>query len=140
MANSAWISARLAKGPLVESSTSAGAARSRSRISELALDDLAGRGQRERVDELHEAWGLVARELRLTPGDELVLGGGVAGLLDDDRLDLLAVRLVRDADDRDHGDGRVLHEHLLELAGVHVEAAADDHVLGAIDDVVVAVL
>src|SRR4051794_19186172 len=65
---------------------------------ELALDDLAGRGQRERVDELHEAWVLIARELRLAPGDELVLGGGVAGLLDDDRLDLLTVRLVRDAD------------------------------------------
>jgi len=34
----------------------------------------------------------------------------------------------------------VLVEHLLDLAGVHVVAAADDYVLGPVDDVVVAVL
>ena len=34
----------------------------------------------------------------------------------------------------------VLVKHLLDLAGVHVVAAADDHVLGPVDDEVVAVL
>ena len=37
-------------------------------------------------------------------------------------------------------DRRVRHQHLLDLARVHVEAAADDHVLLAIDDEEEAVL
>ena len=59
---------------------------------------------------------------------------------DDERLDLLAVALVRHADDRGQRDRLVGDQHLLDLARVHVEAAADDHVLGAVDDVVEAVL
>ena len=49
-------------------------------------------------------------------------------------------RVVRHADDGRHRDVGVGHEDLLDLARVHVEATADDHVLGAVDDVVEAVL
>ena len=56
------------------------------------------------------------------------------------RADLFAQRLVRDAEHRRLADGRVLVEHLLELARIDVVATADDQVLLAIDDEVIAVL
>ena len=62
------------------------------------------------------------------------------GLQHDDRLHLLAVRLVRHADDRDLGDGLVGHQHFFQLARVDIESAADDHVLQPVDDVEVALL
>ena len=51
-----------------------------------------------------------------------------------DRADLLAQHLVGDADDRGVGDGGMLEQRGLDLDAVHVLAAADDHVLGAVDD------
>src|SRR4029450_10342374 len=65
---------------------------------------------------------------------------GRAGLELDHGLHRLAPLLVRHADHR-----AVLHrgmapQHLLDLAGEDVEAAGDDHVLLAIDDVDEAVL
>src|SRR4051794_3046841 len=44
-----------------------------------------------------------------------------------------------DADDRSLCDRRMLVEHLLDLARIHVVATADDEVLLAVDDRVVAV-
>ena len=52
-----------------------------------------------------------------------------------DRADLLAEHVVRDADDGGVGDRRVLEQRGLDLDAVHVLAAADDHVLGPVDDV-----
>ena len=52
-----------------------------------------------------------------------------------DRADLLAQHLVGDADDRGVVHRRVLVERGLDLDAVHVLAAADDHVLGPVDDV-----
>ena len=91
-------------------------------------------------DELDDARVLVAGHLLLAPRDQLVLGDRGAVLEDHDRLDLLAVALVRDADDGGQRDVGVRHQHLFDLARVHVVAAADDHVLGPVDDVVPAVL
>jgi hypothetical protein len=82
---------------------------------------------------------LVTGELLLAPGGQLSLGRAVAGLLDDEGLDLFAVAGVRNSDDGDQRDCGVLHEHLLELARVDVEPAANDHVLGPVDDEVEAV-
>ena len=45
-----------------------------------------------------------------------------------------------DADDGDVGHRRVHHEHVLDLAGVHVDAARDDHVRHPVGEVEVAVL
>ena len=64
----------------------------------------------------------------------------VPGFSDDRGADLLAEGLVRDADDGGLGDGGVLVEHLLDLARVDVQPAADDQVLLAVDDEEVAVL
>jgi hypothetical protein len=47
---------------------------------------------------------------------------------------------VGHAEDGGHRDVGVLREHLLDLAGVHVVAVADDHVLRAVDDGEVAVV
>ena len=57
-----------------------------------------------------------------------------------DRGDVLAEHLVRHADDGRFEDRRVLVQHLLDLARVDVVAAADDHLLLAIDEEQVAVL
>ena len=52
----------------------------------------------------------------------------------DERLADLAEPLVGNADDRGLRDRRVLAQHLLDLGGVAVEAADDEHVLAAIRD------
>ena len=44
------------------------------------------------------------------------------------------MRVVGHADDRDLTDGRVLVDHVLDLGRVRVEAADDEHVLGAVGD------
>ena len=52
-----------------------------------------------------------------------------------DRADLLAQDVVGDADHGGVGHRRVLVQDGLDLDAVHVLAAADDHVLGPVDDV-----
>lgn len=47
---------------------------------------------------------------------------------------------MREADDRSLGHRRMLVEHFLDLAGIHVVTAADDQVFGPVDDVEIAVL
>ena len=53
----------------------------------------------------------------------------------DDGADLLAEHVVGDADRRRVGHGRVLEQGGFDLDAVDVLAAADDHVLGPVDDV-----
>ena len=72
-------------------------------------------------------------------GEHLVLRDA-AGLLEDDAgHGLLAVFLVRHADDLYVLDGRVGVDEFLDLLGVDVLAAADDHVLQPPGDAVAAV-
>src|SRR5690606_124165 len=52
----------------------------------------------------------------------------------------LAPGVVRDADDRALQHAGMGEDRVLHLGGVDVLAAGDDHVLGAVDDVGVAVL
>ena len=61
-------------------------------------------------------------------------------LADDDGGDLLAEAVVRQAEDRDVGDVRVLEDRRLDLGAVDVLAAAQHHVLDPVDDVDEAVL
>ena len=49
-------------------------------------------------------------------------------------------RSSRHADDGDLGDGRVLRQRLLDLDGIHVLAAADDHVLDPVGEEQVALV
>src|SRR6478735_1420484 len=110
-------------------------------LSHLDLADLAGDRHRVLVDDLDVARDLVVGELA---GAELAqgLGGERRGavLHADPRAQLLAVLLVRDADDLGVEDVGVGVEELLDLARVDVLAAADDHVLDAAGDLDVAVI
>src|SRR3954447_26884473 len=82
----------------------------REAVAQLALEDLAAGPERQLVDELHQARALVAPDALAQTGQqllrvELAPGGGTVG--HDDGEDLLAVRVVRDADDGGLVDGRV---------------------------------
>ena len=108
---------------------------------DLALEDLAGRplGQRRR----RTTRG--AGTCTPPPGPSRSSRSSSArdrrtGLQHDRRADLLAERRMRHADHGGLGHVRVLVQHLLDLARVDVVAAADDQVLLAVDDEVVAVL
>src|SRR3954447_17209715 len=107
---------------------------------DLPLEDLAGRSLGQLVDEPDLARVLVAGDLLLDVRAQLVLGDVLAVLERDRGADLLAELLVRDADHRRLGHRGMLVEDLLDLARIDVVAAADDHVLLAIDDEEVAVL
>src|SRR4051812_41282080 len=104
---------------------------------------LAEPGERQRIggDDLlgglHRPLALLDHVLDLV--DDLVCEL-VAVTEYDDRGDGLAPLLVRRTDDAYLGDRRVLRDDVLDLAREHVEAAGDDHVLGAVDDVPEAVL
>src|SRR3954470_2704652 len=86
------------------------------------------------------AWGLVAGDLAVAvPAQGVgVDGGAVCGA--DPGHDLFAVALVRHADHLDVGDVGMGVEELLDLTGIDVLAAADDHVLDPPDDIDVAVV
>ena len=70
-------------------------------LAHLELLHLAGDGHRERVDDLHVARHLVVRDAALAELADLVLRDGRAVLHLDPGAELLAVAIVRDAEDRD---------------------------------------
>src|SRR5215216_349210 len=107
---------------------------------DLALEDLARRALRELVGEPDPARVLVVGDLLLDELTQLVGVDLLALLEHDGGADLLAHLVVGDADDGGLGDRGVLVEDLFDLARVHVVAAADDHLLLAVDDEEVAVL
>ena len=65
---------------------------------------------------------------------QVSLGEGGVGAAYDDGSSDLSPAVVGDADDGRLGHGRVLEEAVLDLDGRDVLAAADDHVLLAVDD------
>src|SRR4249919_2162569 len=100
--------------------------------------DLADRRERQRSDDVHLARVLVAADPLLRPGDELP---GLEWLPErDERHDLFAALRVPAADDRRALDRGVFEERLLDVAREDVEAAPDDQILLAVDDVEVAVV
>src|SRR3954463_13959614 len=112
----------------------------RLRDLDLALEDLAGRPLRQIVHEPDVTWVFVGGDALLDERAQVPRRRPGPGLERDRRPDLLAEGLVRDADHRRLADVRVLVDDLLDLARVDVEAAADDDVLLAVDDVVVAIV
>src|SRR4051812_11554549 len=99
------------------------------------LVDLADRGEREGVDDLHRLGGLVGALLLLDQGHEAAGVEEGAGAGDDDGGDGLAPAVVGDPDHGRGGDVGVGGEDVLHLLGVDVEPPADDHVVLAVDDV-----
>src|SRR4051795_8372263 len=102
--------------------------------------DLAGGSLGQGVGQPHVAGVLVRSHPFLGPFAELVGGGGRAGLQHHRGPHLLAELRVRDADADHLRDGGVLVEGLFDLARIDVVATADDHLLLAVDDRVVAVV
>ena len=110
------------------------------RHRDLPLQDLARRALRQLGHEPHVTRVLVGRDALLDECLQVLRRRVRTRLQRDGGADLLAQLGVRHCHDRRLGDGRVLVEHLLDLAGIDVVAAADDQVLLAIDDEEVAVL
>src|SRR5262249_28745609 len=93
---------------------------------ELRLDDLPHRVPRQIAHRHHRLRDLVAREALLREGAErrLVARAFVPGTGDDAGHDALPPCLVRQADDRDLRDGRVIAQDLLDLEGAQLVSAA----------------
>src|SRR5258708_2520518 len=108
-------------------------------ISELPADHLAHARLGQAVQEVDLFGRLVLGQPLAAEGKDLVRGGRGAPAQDDKRDHLLAVPRVGPADDGGLGHCWVLEQHLFDIAGVHVQPAADDHVLLAVDDIEVAV-
>src|SRR5512132_1449429 len=89
---------------------------------------------------MHLARVLVAADALLTEADECVRADLLPRTELDERDDLLAVDVVRPADDPSRRDGRVLQQRRLDVPWKDVEAAPDDQVLLAVDDVDVPVV
>jgi len=105
----------------------------------LAVELPDGR-QRKRVDDMNLAWIFVTADPLSCPCDQFRFGGGVSLRERDECHDLLPMLLVRPPDNSGRGHGRVLEQGVLDVAGVDIEAAADDQVLLAVDDEQEAVL
>src|SRR5690606_33998864 len=107
-------------------------------FAEFALENLARGVAGDLVAALHGGRALEVRQALAAEVDDLLLGH-VLGQ-HDEGLRGLAPLLGRDADHRAVGDGRVAHQDVLDLGGVDVLPARDDHVLDPVVHVEVAVL
>src|SRR5712692_405832 len=109
-------------------------------LVKLLLVELADRRFRQVGPDLHRLHHLVLAELVLEKDLELVeCQGGRIALQFDEGLGRLATIRIMNADDADLLDGRMLEYGLLDDARVDVIAAAKQHVLGAVDDIDIAV-
>src|SRR5580693_8244500 len=106
---------------------------------QFALEDLSGGRARQRAGELHGLRALEVGQPLPRPGNDRLGRRLGAGHRDDHGVHGLAPHRIGPPDDSDLGHGRVIGEHGLHLRRVDVLAAADDHVLGAVHDVEVAV-
>src|SRR5690348_12157858 len=110
------------------------------RCAHFTAEDLAGRalGQIGRDPDVTRVF--VGCYPVLHERAQFVGGGGSARLELHGGGDFLAEMLIRDSDDGGFGYGWMLVDDLFDLARVHVESAADDHVLLPVHDVEIAVL
>ena len=104
-------------------------------LAQNALDELAGGVAREGGVEGDLARNLVVGEVRAAEGPDLVGGEGRAGARLDGGVDALAPVVVGHAEDGGVLDLGVAVKHVLDLGGVDVDAARDDHVALAVADV-----
>lgn len=107
----------------------------RLRQPDLALEDLPSRPFGQRVHDLHGARIFVRGDLVLDEGTQFVGSGCGVRFECDHSGDLFAEFGMRYTDDCRFRDGGVFVEDFLDLARVDVVAAADDHLLLAVDDV-----
>src|SRR4029453_4156703 len=103
--------------------------------AELFAQDLPDGALGEGLHEAHLLRALVAGQPRLAEGHDLVPARRLAGAEPHEGEDVLAHEGIRHPDDRGLRRLRKRVEDLLDLAGVDVEAPADDEVLLALDDV-----
>src|SRR6266852_7137805 len=108
-------------------------------LEEMLLN-LADRGTREDVAELHALRHLEAGQPRPAPGDQLFARGARPVVQDDIGLDGLVAHGVRDADHGGIEHGGMLLQGLLHLRGGHVLAGALDHILLPVHEEEAAVL
>src|SRR5258708_7797301 len=107
-------------------------------VPELAADHFAHARLGQAAEEMDLFGRLVLGQALAAEGQDLV-GARLGVVTQDDEGDhLLAVPRVGPADHRGLGHRRVFEQHFLDVARVNVEAAADDQVLLAINDVEVA--
>ena len=102
--------------------------------------DLVGRGERQFVDEPDEARVLIGRRVLQRVLLDRVLGRLVAGLRDDEGDRLGALDVVVDRHHHRLPDVGMLLQHALDVGRIDVLAAGDEHVVGAADEIVEAVL
>src|SRR3954469_14828785 len=117
------------------SATSTRRRRRRRLVAQLPAQDLAGDRLRDLVDDLDLPGILVRRHPLLAESDELLGFGAPSGLEADEGLDRLPTVGIRNPDHAALPDGRVLVEHVLDLAWPDLEAGRDDHVLLPVDQV-----
>ena len=110
------------------------------RIAQRLLLHLAHRIARQRLDEEHALGQLVARQAVLQRGEHRLLGQDRVRRRHDDRRHALAEIGMRQADDGAFGDAIERVDLRLDLDRIDVEAAGDDQVLGAADDMDIAAL
>src|SRR5678815_5117971 len=99
------------------------------------LLDFAGHGGGELVHELPVGWNLEGRNPDSAKCGEFFTAHVPSGSSFHPRHHFFAVLRARDADDLDVQDGGVRVQVFLDLARIHVLAAADNHVLDAAYDV-----
>src|SRR5437870_4334031 len=109
-------------------------------LAHLHLADLAGDRHWKLVDEHHVTRDLESGELAATELTNVFFCSGVRVTETHPGAQLLAVLLVRHADDLYVRDGGMGVEELLELARIDVLAAADHEVFDAADDVDVSIV
>src|SRR5882762_6994235 len=105
-------------------------------FAQRALEDFSGAGLRQlEVGELDATWNLVTGQRSTAVRDQLVHTENDAGFQHDTRHDQFAPLGIGYAEHRGLANGGVFVEDGLDLAGIDVLAARDDHVLHAVQDV-----
>src|SRR5699024_2444146 len=108
-------------------------------LPQRVLADLPGRGRREGIDELHGARRLVGGDAGLDERDESGLVHLGAGPQHDVGQRPLSPLVIGHAHDGCLGDGLMGDDGLLDLDRRDVLTAGDDDVLGAVEDLHIAV-
>ena len=112
--------------------------RANSHLSKLRFDHLAARVAGQRVDKPHRTWGFEIRQVLTGVRDHRLFVEPGIGPRHQEGSAHLAESLVG------HADHRAVHhtvqagQHLLDLGGVDIEAAADVHVLEPVGDLEIA--
>src|SRR6266851_8946496 len=109
-------------------------------IAQFTAQHLSHGVARQDVDEFHRARQLVAGELSVAEADDVLRRRALARVQDNAGTRRFSPLLVGHAHHRHLEDLGMQHQHALDLGGIDVLAAADDHVVLAIDQMQEALL